>query len=115
MSSKNRFWLCIGIPPGWRPPDLYQPSALESQAATGLADTAVGSAAQHDARCCASVARIVDHDDTVDDDGRTRPARIAVRVGVGRKVLEVRGIEDRNVRPPSLAQQATVAQLERLG
>src|SRR5215472_10812349 len=106
MSSKKRFWLCIGIPRGDGLGNLYQPSALESQAATGSADTAVGTAAQHDAGCRASVARIVDHDDAVDDDGRARAAGIAVRVGVGGEVLEVRGVEDRNVRPPSLAQQA---------
>ena len=54
--------------------------------------------------------RIFDDDDTVDEHRRTGAGRVLVRVGVGGAVLEVGGIEDRDVGPVPFLEQAAVAQ-----
>ena len=51
----------------------------------------------------AGVGRVVDDEDAVDDDRRARAGRIAVRVGVGRAVVEIVRVEDRDVGAPALA------------
>src|SRR5262245_19921971 len=63
-----------------------------------LADASVRGAAHHSARHCTRVGRILDDEDAVDDDGRPRPARVAMRVRVSCLVAEIARIKNGDVR-----------------
>src|SRR3984957_3548720 len=89
---------------------LRSPSAAN----TGLTHTAIRTPPQHDARRRAGVRCVIDHKHAVDDDTGVRAARVVVRVGVGREVGEIVGVEDRDIGTPALREKAAVAQLQRL-
>ena len=54
-----------------------------------LANVTVSAAPQHDPRRRTGVARILNHDHSVDDDSRARPARIPMGIGVSCLVAEI--------------------------
>ena len=71
-----------------------------------LSHGAVGAAAQHDAGQGAGMGRVVDDDDAVDDRAGARARGIAVRLGIGRAVAEIGGVEDRDVGAIAFARRA---------
>src|SRR5438105_5022665 len=71
-------------------------------------------APQHLSRQGAGVDRILDHRNSVHQDGRAVSAWILMRVGVGRAITKIISIEDSHVSPIAFAQETTIAQLERL-
>src|SRR5436305_410063 len=57
--------------------------------------------------------RVVDYYDPVDDDLGAPAGRVAVWLRIGRLVLEISGIEDRDIGAIPLSEEAAVAQLQR--
>ena len=51
---------------------------------------------------------VLHDDDTVDEDSRASAARVPVRLSVSRLVLEIGGVEDRDIGPPALFQKPAV-------
>ena len=69
-----------------------------------LTDFAVNVAAQDDPRPGACVNGILDDQGTVDDDGRSRAAWIAMRLGISSLVPKIIWIKDRDVGAVALLQ-----------
>src|SRR5437763_811773 len=77
-----------------------------------LADRTASIAAQHLPWRGAGVLGVIDDNDAVNDDRGARPGRIAVRIGIGRLVTKIGRIEDGDIGPISLGEQAAVVQFQ---
>src|SRR5215471_20568194 len=73
-------------------------------------DAPVGGPAQHGSRQRAGVPGIFDDDDPIDEHCRAGAGWVLVRLRIGRAVLEVGRIEDRDVGPVTFLEKAAVAQ-----